>query len=51
MEPTTKHTEPKTRTALRKRVGGRIMWGRKKVVSQRVAVKLSRKWNMGLKTE
>lgn len=42
-EPTTKHTEPKTRTALRNSVGGRIICGRKNVVSHRVAVKLSRK--------
>lgn len=40
-EPATKQTEPNTRTALRKRVGGRIIWGRKNVVSHLVAVKLS----------
>ena len=50
-DPAIKQTEPKIRTVLRKSVGGRMMWGRKKVVSQLVALNLSNQWNTGLKTE
>jgi hypothetical protein len=35
--PTTKRTEPVTRTVFRSRSGGVTMWGRKKAVNQRVA--------------